>query len=71
VTGVSVTDDTLSVDLEAGRSVSVPISWYPRLTHGTAAERANCQFSGAGCGIHWPDLDEDIGVEVLAATRLQ
>ena len=62
---VSVTDDTLSVDLEDGRTVSVPIGWYPRLTYGTAAERGNIQIAGAGYGLHWPDLDEDIGVEGL------
>ena len=58
-------DDTLSVDLEDGRTISVPIGWYLRLAHGTSAERANFQLSGAGYGIHWPDLDEDIGVEGL------
>jgi hypothetical protein len=63
VTGVSVTDDTLSVDLEDGRTVSVPIGWYPRLAYGTTDERANVQIAGAGFGLHWPDLDEDIGVE--------
>ncbi len=63
VINVSITEDTLSVDLEDGRTVSVPIGWYPRLVHGTSAERANVQVSGAGFGIHWPDLDEDIGVE--------
>jgi hypothetical protein len=63
ITGVSVTDDTLAVDLEDGRSVSVPIGWYPRLANGTAVERANVQIAGAGFGLHWPDLDEDIGVE--------
>ena len=63
VTGVSVTEDTLSVDLEDGRTVSVPIGWYPRLAHGTSAERENVQVAGAGFGIHWPDLDEDIGIE--------
>jgi hypothetical protein len=63
VTRVSVTDDTLAVDLEDGRTVSVPIGWYPRLAHGSSAERANVQISGAGYGIHWPDLDEDVGVE--------
>ena len=62
---VAVTDDTLSVDLEDGRTISVPIGWYPRLAHGTPAERAHFQISGAGYGIHWPDLDEDIGVEGL------
>jgi hypothetical protein len=65
VLNVEVTDDTLSVDLEDGRTVSVPIGWYPRLAHGSAAERTNLQISGAGYGIHWPDLDEDIGVEGL------
>jgi hypothetical protein len=62
---VTVTDDTLSVDLEDGRTISVPIIWYPRLAHGSPDERANFQISGAGYGIHWPDLDEDIGVERL------
>ena len=65
VVNVMVTDDTLSVDLEDGRTVSVPIGWYLRLAHGTPAERANFQISGAGYGIYWPDLDEDIGVEGL------
>jgi hypothetical protein len=62
---VTVTDDTLSVDLEDGRTISVPIGWYPRLAHGTPGERANFQISGAGYGLYWPDLDEDIGVEGL------
>mgnify|MGYP001597693485 CR=1 FL=1 len=65
VVNVMVTDDTLSVDLEDGRTISVPIGWYPRLSHGTPVERANFQISGAGYGVHWPDLDEDIGVEGL------
>ena len=65
VVNVTIDDDTLSVDLEDGRTVSVPIGWYPRLAHGTPAERANFQISGAGYGIHWPELDEDIGVEGL------
>lgn len=63
ITNVAVSDDTLSADLEDGRSIAVPIGWYPRLAHGTPAERAHFQISGAGYGIHWPDLDEDIGVE--------
>ncbi len=65
VVKVTVTDDTLSVDMEDGRTLSVPIGWYPRLAHGTSAERANVQISGAGFGFHWPDLDEDLGVEGL------
>jgi hypothetical protein len=60
-----VTDDTLSVDLEDGRTIAVPIGWYPRLAHGTPAERADFQISGAGYGIHWPGLDEDVGMEGL------
>lgn len=65
ITEVTVTDDTLAVDLADGRSVSAPIGWYPRLAHGTPTERMNFQLTGAGYGIHWPDLDEDIGVEGL------
>jgi hypothetical protein len=65
ITRVDVTDDMLSVDLEDGRTIVVPIGWYPRLAYGTPAERANFQVSGAGHGIHWPDLDEDIGVDGL------
>jgi len=63
IINVTVTDDTLSVDLEDGRTIAIPIGWYPRLAYGAPAERANFQISGAGYGIHWPDLDEDIGVE--------
>ena len=63
IVNVAVTDDTLSVDLEDGRTISVPIGWYPRLAYGTAEERIHFEISGAGYGIHWPDLDEDIGFE--------
>jgi Protein of unknown function (DUF2442) len=66
---VKIDDDTLSVDLEDGRTISVPIGWYPRLTHGSPTERANFQISSAGYGIHWPDLDEDIGVEGLLSGK--
>ena len=65
IISVTVTDDTVSVDLEDGRTIAVPIGWYPRLAHGTLAERANVQISGAGYGMHWPELDDDIGVEGL------
>jgi hypothetical protein len=60
-----VTDDTLAVDLEDGRTISVPIVWYPRLAYGLPVERGNFQISGGGHGIHWPDLDEDISVDGL------
>lgn len=65
IVAVTVTDDTVSVDLEDGRSLSIPIGWYPRLAYATETERTNFQISGAGYGIHWPLLDEDIGVEGL------
>jgi len=60
-----ITDDTLSVDLNDGRSISVPLSWYPRLNHATLSERSNWRWIGDREGIHWPDLDEDISVENL------
>jgi hypothetical protein len=62
---VTVTEDALIVDLSDGRTISVPLAWYPRLWHGTAAERDNWRLIGQGEGIHWPDLDEDISVENL------
>ena len=65
ITSAFLDDDSLTVYLEDGRTVSVPIAWYPRLAYGSAEERANFQISSAGYGIHWPDLDEDIGVEGL------
>lgn len=65
VSSVTVTDDTLTVDLEDGRTISVPIGWYPRLAHGSPEERANWEISGACYGIYWRDLDEDLGVEGL------
>ena len=62
---VQVTGDTLTVDLTDGRSISVPLAWYPRLVSGTATDRANWQVIGRGEGIHWPDLDEHISVDNL------
>jgi len=62
---VTVTDDCLSADLEDGRTIAVPLAWYPRLLHGTAEERGNWRLIARGEGIHWPDLDEDISVENL------
>jgi hypothetical protein len=66
---VTVTDDALIVDLLDGRTVTVPLSWYPRLVHGTPAERVHWRLIGRGEGIHWPDLDEDISVDGLLAGR--
>jgi hypothetical protein len=65
----SVTADTLGVELSDGRTLSVPLAWYPRLLHGTAAERQRWRLIGTGEGIHWPDLEEDVSVEGLLAGR--
>ena len=62
---ISVTEDSLIVDLVDGRSVTVPIAWFPRLLHGTCKQRNNWRFIGSGEGVHWPDLDEDISVQNL------
>lgn len=67
--GVAIADDSLTVDLQDGRTISVPLAWYPRLLHGKPAERQNWRFIGGGEGIHWPDLDEDISVENLILGR--
>jgi hypothetical protein len=66
---VSVTDDTLTLDLADGRSISAPLAWYPRLLHGTIEERNHWRLIGHGRGVHWPDLDEDISVENLLAGK--
>jgi hypothetical protein len=66
-TGVEVTDDILSVELADGRTIAVPLAWYPRLAHGTTEERASWRLIGGGRGIHWPGLDEDISVANLLA----
>lgn len=64
---VSVTDEALIVDLSDGRTLSVPLAWYPRLLHATPDERKHWRLIGRGEGIHWPDLDEDISVQNLLA----
>src|SRR5437762_6866996 len=64
---VSVSNDALVADLADGRTVTVPLAWYPRLAHGTPTERNNWRLIGRGEGIHWPDLDEDISVASLLA----
>ena len=65
VKGVQVTEDTLTVDLIDGRTIIVPLAWYPKLLDATPEERRNLQISGAGYGIHWPDVDEDLSTEGL------
>jgi hypothetical protein len=66
-TRVAVSGDTLSVELADGRTVAVPLAWYPRLMHATPAERASWRLIGGGRGIHWPGVDEDISVANLLA----
>jgi hypothetical protein len=66
---VRVNDLDLAVDMADGRTITVPVAWFPRLAHGSGAERANWRLIGRGQGIHWPDLDEDISVESLLTGR--
>jgi hypothetical protein len=66
---VTFSEDSFTVHLDDGRSLSTPLTWFPRLLHGTAEERVNYELIGAGEGIHWPDLDEDISVKGLLAGR--
>ena len=62
---VTVGEELLSVELDDGRTISAPLTWYPRLVHATETERNHWRFIGRGEGINWPDLDEDISVENL------
>ncbi|MBI1764017.1 MAG: DUF2442 domain-containing protein [Acidobacteria bacterium] len=66
---VSVTNEKLTVELADGRSLTVPLAWYPRLLHGSPAERQAWQLLGEGYAIEWPELDEHIGIEGLLAGR--
>jgi hypothetical protein len=66
---VTISSDTLSVELSDGRSISVPLAWYPRLSHASPPERKRWRLVGRGSGIHWEDLDEDISVENLLAGK--
>ncbi len=68
-TAVSVSLEGLIVELADGRSLTIPIAWYPRLQHGSLAERNRWQLLGDGYAIEWPDLDEHIGIEGLLAGR--
>ncbi len=65
VKDVHVTEDAISVDLFDGRTITVPLTWYPRLLHATPEQRANWRIAGAGYGIHWPDIDEDLSTQGL------
>lgn len=65
VRAVRLTDDDLIVDLADGRTISVPLAWYPRLLHTTPEQREKWQIAGGGFGIHWPDIDEDLSTNGL------
>jgi len=66
---VRVTEDSLNVDLSDGRTISVPLTWFPRLVHATREQRDNWRLIGRGHGIHWDDIDEDVSVEGIIAGR--
>lgn len=66
---IEVTEDTLTAELSDGRTISVPLAWYPRLVHATLEERNNWELIGTGQGVHWPDLDEDLSIEGFLAGR--
>ena len=66
---VKITEDELSVSLEDGRTLAVPLAWFPRLLHGTKRERSRWRLIGRGVGIHWPELDEDLSTDGLIAGR--
>jgi hypothetical protein len=66
---VQFSEDSMTVHLDDGRALSVPLGWYPRLLHGSPQERQRFELIGDGEGIHWPDLDEDISVEGLLAGK--
>jgi len=65
VRGVHFTGDTLAVDLADGRTIIVPLAWFPRLLNATPEQRAHWKVIGAGFGIHWPEIDEDLSTEGL------
>ncbi|MFN8507245.1 MAG: DUF2442 domain-containing protein [Dehalococcoidia bacterium] len=65
VKDVRVDSDTLTVDLRDGRTITVPLAWYPRLLHATPEQRARWEVAGGGFGIHWPDIDEDLSTAGL------
>jgi hypothetical protein len=69
IRNVNTTDDSLIVDFDDGRTISVPLAWYPRLLNGTSDERKNWRLIGNGEGVHWEELDEDISAEGLLAGR--
>ncbi len=65
VVDISFTKDAMSVDLRDGRTITVPLAWYPRLLNATGKQRKNWRVAGGVYGIHWPDIDEDLSTEGL------
>ena len=65
IVDVEVTEDDLKVELLDGRTITVPLTWYPRLLHATPEQKANWKIAGGGFGIHWADIDEDLSSEGL------
>jgi hypothetical protein len=65
VKDVHFSEDTISVDMIDGRTITAPLAWYPRLLHATPEQRANWRISSGGYGIHWPDIDEDLSTQGL------
>lgn len=62
---VEVSDTAVRITLSDGRELSAPLAWFPRLANGTSTQRAHWELAGAGYGVHWPDVDEDISVRAL------
>jgi hypothetical protein len=69
VKDIAITEDSLTVSLADGRTITVPLEWFPRLVHATAAEGKNWRLVGKGEGLHWPELDEDINIHDLLLGR--
>lgn len=69
IMAVNIDDSELAVELMDGRTITVPLAWYPRLTAATQTQRENWEIAGAGYGIHWPDIDEDLSTEGLLEGR--
>lgn len=69
IKNIDVSDDTLTISLDDGRQLTIPLSWYPRLQHASKQERSKWKILGGGYAIEWPELDEHIGIEGLLAGR--
>ena len=68
-TNVDISENTINIELYDGRSLSVPLSWYPRLEHASPEERNTWELIGSGLGIHWPEIDEDVSIEAVISGK--